>query len=251
MTIEHGGHLMPRPARRSSLAHYFRAHPEVDVFHLWKADLPAPMRSVGSEPSDRALASTNAAADVLEDIGSSATLAFLAYHETEQAPTRVRPRRNVCLLWAPRERCYAHQADDTGCRLNVRYRERFFAQLEHFQSSGSPPARVFEYYLDSILFRPAPPPLAGVIGGDLAFYREAGAHAVQALMTGHGPWREPHPNAWLFARLAWDASRDTDALVGDFCQALFGADAAAHVERYLALERDGRGYLARGHDGSA
>jgi hypothetical protein len=249
MTLEHGGHLGPRLADRPALERHFRTHPEVDVFHVWGRDLPPPSDPVGSEASDRALADANAAAEVLEDVSSSAELAFLAYHETEPVPVSVAPRRNVCLLWAPRERCYAHPMEERGCPLNRRYRETFLAQVEHFRRAGASPARVFEYYLDSILFEPAPPPLAEVMRGDLAFYGEAGAHAVQALMTGHGPWREPHPNPWLFARLAWNPAHDTDALMRDFCAVLFADGAPAQVRHYAALEREARRSLARGHDG--
>jgi hypothetical protein len=245
MTIEHGGHLMPRLARRRELEQHFQTHPNVDVFHLWREDSPPPRQPVGSEISDRALADANAAAELLEDIDPSAVLSFLAYHETEQVPASVMPRRNVCLLWAPRERCYSHPIDGEGCPLNRRYRETFLAQLEHFRTAGAAPARVFEYYLDSILFRPAPPPLADVIRRDLAFYRDTGVHAVQALMTGYGPWDEPHPNAWLFARLAWDPARNSDALLREFCEVVFGSDAPAHAQRLRTLEREASRSLAR------
>jgi alpha-glucuronidase len=66
-------------------------------------------------------------------------------------------------------------------------------------------------------------------------------------MTGYGPWREPHPNAWLFARLAWDPTRDADALLREFCEVVFGADAAMRAQRYLVLEREVARSLARGH----
>ena len=247
MKTEHGGHLMPRLRTRSELDQHFRAHPEVDVFHLWGADLPPPGPAVGPEFSNRALADANAAAEVLEASSPAAVLSFLAYHETEQVPAGVRPRRNVCLLWAPRERCYAHPADADGCPLNRRYRETFAGQLEHFASAGAAPARVFEYYLDSILFRPAPPPFPELIRQDLDFYRRIGAHAVQALMTGYGAWREPHPNAWLFARLAWDPDRDADALLHEFSEVAFDGDPRARAQRYRALELEAGRRLARGH----
>jgi hypothetical protein len=55
---------------------------------------------------------------------------------------------------------------------------------------------------------------------DLAAYAAAGAHTVQALMTGTGPWRAPHPNPWLFSRLTWNPQQDTEALLDDWRAAL-------------------------------
>jgi hypothetical protein len=42
---------------------------------------------------------------------------------------------------------------------------------------------------------------------DLAFYRDAGVHTVQMLITGHGEPPARHPNPCAFARLAWNAPR--------------------------------------------
>jgi hypothetical protein len=262
MTIEHGGHLLTKlsehvlslsedsaaasEARRKFEKH-FRTHP-AEVFHLWGEDKPPAIQPpsargiAGHSPSERALVIANTAAAVLADVDNSAQLSFLAYHETEEVPARVKPRSNVCLLWAPRERCYAHPADEVGCAINRRYRDTFLSQLAHFRSDGAAPTRVFEYYLDSILFRPSPPPLGSIIRRDLSFYGDAGAHTVQALMTGFGPWHEPHPNAWLFARLAWDPSLEPVALLLEFCEVAFGPEAHVRADRYHALERE---YAAR------
>jgi hypothetical protein len=153
-------------------------------------------------------------------MGLASQVSYLAYHDTEAVPERERPRHNVCLLWAPRERCYEHPAGDDGCSQNARYAETFRAQVELFRSARAAPPRVFEYYLDGILFSGGVPPLGRVIAGDLAFYRDAGAHTVQALATGRGAGAEPHPNAWLFARLAWDPSQDPDALLAQYREAV-------------------------------
>jgi hypothetical protein len=67
-------------------------------------------------------------------------------------------------------------------------------------------------------------------------------------MTGHGPWREPHPGPWLFARLVWDPTQDTDALVREFCEVVFGDKARARLRHYGALEREAGCSLAHGHD---
>jgi hypothetical protein len=219
MTIEHGGHLLPEllPAgelgrlatgepptgsARRILAEHVRAHPEADVLHFWGADLPP--GSGGREASEAALRTANAVAEVAERERPGVQVAYLAYHETDEVPRGIRPRDNVCLLFAPRERCYDHSLTDRSCRRNARYRDLLLAQVEHFGTAGAAPPRVFEYWFDAILFAGGVPDLTETMAEDLRFYAEAGVHTVQLLMTGHGGPPSPHPNPPAFARLAWD-----------------------------------------------
>lgn len=234
------------PSSAEGLAHirrnaevYFRAHPEIDVFHLWPDDIPGGgwcscERCLGYSPSEQALLAVNAIAEVLETVNPQAQIAFLAYMDTEAAPAKVSPRANVCLSWAPRSRCYAHATDDAECAVNVpHYAQTFRAQVQHFRSAKPP--RVFEYYLDAILFKSVLPPLPTVMQRDLRFYREAGAHTVQALMTGDRPWLSPQIAPWLLARLTWNPDCDLDALLEDFGVAAFGTPGWAAY--YRALEK--------------
>jgi hypothetical protein len=162
-TIEHGGHLVPEllPARelsavaageppsegaRQVLADHVRAHPEADVLHLWGADLPAGA-SGGHEASEAALRTANAVGEVAERERPGVQVAYLAYHGTLDVPRAVRPRSNVCLLFAPRERCYEHSLAERSCRRNRHYRDLLLAQVEHFAAAGAPPPKVFEYWV--------------------------------------------------------------------------------------------------------
>jgi Domain of unknown function (DUF4838) len=229
MTIEHGGHLLPELLSRHdvralaegrvaddaarALEAHVRAHPEADVLHLWGADLPAGAHG-GREASEAALRTANSVAEVVEGVRPGTLVPFLAYHDTEEVPRGVRPRHNVCLLFAPRERCYQHALTDPDCRRNARYRELLHAHVEHFRSAGAAPPRVFEYWFDAILFADGVPDLTETMAGDLAFYRDAGAHTVQMLMTGHGRPPSPHPNPVTFARLAWNPGVTRLAVAG-------------------------------------
>ncbi len=219
MMIEHGGHLLPellaradlralaegrRPsdAGRQMLEEHVRAHPEAEVLHLWGADLPR--RAGGGEASEAALRTANALAAIADGVRPGTQVAFLAYHDTEQVPLGVRPRHNVCLLFAPRERCYEHPLVDPGCRRNARYRDLLRAHIKHFRAAGAAPPRVFEYWFDAILFSGGIPDLSETMAADLALYHDVGVHTVQMLITGHGRPPAPHPNPPAFARLAWD-----------------------------------------------
>jgi hypothetical protein len=240
MAIEHGGHLLPElvPAQalaraaheleagtpaggvqalQAAVSAHARAHPEADVLHLWGADSAAGAEAATAR-SEQALRLTNTAAAALERVAPAVTLASLAYHDTLAVPTAVRPRRNVCLLWAPRERSYDHPAD---AGPNAGLWELFQRQVAHYAAARPP--RVFEYYIDAILFGRGVPELGRVMTADLAAYATGGAHTVQALMTGTGRWRAPHPNPWLFSRLSWNPQQDAEALLHDWRAALAGS----------------------------
>jgi hypothetical protein len=239
MTIEHGGHLLgdlvtaevlARTAReleggapaggvealQAAVSAHVRAHPEADVLHLWGADTVASAASATAS-SERALRLTNAAAAAVEPIRPAATVASLAYHDTLALPTGTRPRDNVCLLWAPRERSYGHPAD---AGPNADLWALFRRHVVHYTAASARPPRVFEYYVDGIRFPHGVPELGAVMAADLGAYAAAGAHAVQALMTGAGRPPCVHPNPWLFARLSWDPNQDARPLHRDWCVAV-------------------------------
>jgi hypothetical protein len=275
MTLEHGGHglteLLPRerfsdlpqafierdgkrtpvynfcPSSeaglqiiRANAAAHFRAHPEVDVFHLWGDDIHGGgwcrcQKCAPWSASEQLLMAINAVADELAQINPQAQISFIAYHDTESVPGKVTPRANVHMLWAPRMRCYGHPVDEEHCRVNVpQYTRTLQDQVNHFRQSGGAPARVFEYYLDAVLFKSVLPPLPGVLQRDAAFYSAAGVHTLQALMTGDYAWTAPQLNAWLFGKLTWNPRQDVDALITQFSTAAYGVDLLGY---YRALER--------------
>jgi len=232
-------HPETRRLIHENAARYLQEHPGVDVFHLWPDDIigggwcqcPA---CADLSATDQALQATNDIAEVLADANPTARIAFLAYHDTVAPPTRVRPYPNVCLLYAPRERCYAHALSDDACALNHdTYAPHCREQIAVFEEDGAREHRVFEYYTDAVLFKSMLPPLPSVLAGDLRFYRDAGIHTIQTLMTADRPWVSMPINLWLFARLAWDADADPEALVDDWCAAAFGEEATGETAAYI------------------
>ena len=143
-------------------------------------------------------------AESLEEIRPEARLAYLAYHDTTKVPTSVRPRHNVFLLNAPRERCYAHGMGDLACPRNHReYRPQWELLQKMFEEDGRSNAHAFEYYVDSILFRSMQPPLLEVIPADARYYREQGLPVYQSLVVSTRDWRSPPFSLYLF--VVWRA----------------------------------------------
>jgi hypothetical protein len=228
---------------------FFRRYPEADVYHLWPDDL----RSGGwcqcpqcgaLSPSEQALLAINALAEALATLKPTARIAYLAYHDSEAAPRSITPHPNVTLLYAPRSRSYAASIGDPTNPVNRPFAQRLSENIAHFDmqhaaysmqnmgpSGFSTLHSVFEYYLDNILFKGSAPPLGRVIQADLRHYRGAGVDSVQVLMTGFRPWLVAPPNAYFFARLAWDTELDPQGL-----QASYATVRAPHTpEALLAL----------------
>lgn len=230
---------------------FFRTYPEATVYHLWPDDLRAGgwCRCQGCarlSAADQALIAANALAESLAAARPDARLAYLAYHDTEAPPASVAPHQALSLLFAPRLRSYAVAIDDPANRP-VAARLARGADLFAGASPRAPrpDLAVFEYYLDGILFKSAPPPLPAVIAADLAAYGAAGVGAAHVLLTGDRPFVWAPPNAYLFARLAWAPGADPQALLADYAAARAPSLAAPLAAAYGALATAWRPALAR------
>ena len=235
---------------QAAASKYFRGHPGVAFYHLWADDLNGGgWCSCGGcaelTASDQALLATNFIAESLEEIWPQARLAYLAYHDTTKVPTSVRPRHNVFLLNAPRERCYAHGMGDPECSRNHReYRPQWELLDKLFEQDGQENSHAFEYYVDSILFRSMQPPLLEVIPADARYYRGQNLPVYQSLVVSTRDWRSPPFSLHLFAAAAWNADVNSNELLEDYCRHYFGPESEAMVVYFHALEEAFRSILA-------
>lgn len=235
---------------RRTAAAFFKAYPEAGVYHLWPDDLRAGgwcrcPACAALSPADQALIATNALAEALPAGRPDTRVAYLAYHDTEEPPAAVAPHPAVAPLFAPRMRSYA---EGIGEPANAPVLDRLVRCAAVF----SVPPALFEYYLDGILFKSSPPPLAATIAADMRAYGAAGVTAVHALLTGDRPFVQAPPNAYLFARLAWAPAADPEAVRADYAVARAPHAATHLVTAYAELEAAWRPALARDPDaGSA
>jgi hypothetical protein len=229
--------LLRRNARR-----YFLANPEAEIYHLWADDILGGgwcrcEKCAALSPSDQALLSVNILAQELERLNPSARIAHLAYHDTLAAPSRVEVLPQVVLTYAPRMRSYGHAFGDADSAINREQLDALEANLAYFAPTERPEigTRVFEYYLDGLLFKAVAPPTASLMREDIRAYKAAGVHTMQALMVNIRPWVFPPLNAYLFGRLLWDCEQSEQAILSDYAKARAPHLPAALLEAYNEL----------------
>jgi len=214
-----------------------RLHPTIRVLQLWADDVTGGSwceceRCRDLSAYEQAMRAINAVADAVADQRPDVLVSFAAYHDTLLPQGDTRPHDNVSMMYAPRERCYAHSlADGAACARNRQFAEQFLHAKQPFGDRVA----AFEYYCDNILFHNHPVPLLDVISRDLAFYRQAGVSMAMALCFLDSAWWAYPLNYLVFARCAWDLDTDVDALVRDYCAHRYGSADAA--ELYRELER--------------
>jgi hypothetical protein len=223
---------------RNAMQAFVRQNPEAAVYHLWPDDILgggwcACPRCANLSPADQALLAINQLAAALAAVQPEARISALAYHDTEAPPAQGTPLPNVDLLFAPRPRSYAH---GIAAAPNARYAARLAAQLAPYHNQPAARPAVFEYYLDGILFKSAPPPLLTTLAADLRHYDAAGVHTVHTLLTGDRPFRSAPLNAWLFAQLAWHPEQDPAALLAAYAATRAPRTPTALSTAYWALE---------------
>ena len=173
---------------RSRAAEFFRAWPEVSVFHLWPekgySPFPSPWCSCPScrafSPLEQETIATNAVADVLEAERPGARLSFLSSPEF-QASSVVKPRPAVFpLIEEPSvSPSFVTPSAPEGTRALVRF-------LDYAAC-------------DSVL-----PPLGDGIARELELLEKAGIASVYCRVSAGRLPGLPTANGWAFARLCWD-----------------------------------------------
>ncbi|MFA6567493.1 MAG: hypothetical protein WCS96_04710 [Victivallales bacterium] len=183
--------------------------------HNWADDLPAggwcmcPLcRSY--TPTDQSMISMRHFAEVIAEEKLPIRVPVIAYHDTMYPGKLVPAPKEGFLLYAPRERCYAHAINDPACAKNRFY----FKALQEWMAkfAGIDDAHTFEYYFDQILFRGLYPFIPDVILGDMAAYEKAGIQTHLSLQVG-GPVIAPEFNMLVFSRGHWNAKLTADGFV--------------------------------------
>jgi len=223
---------------RNGAVSYVEQNPECEMLHVWGADVGNGAwcqcgGCAAMSPPIQYLKVTNAIAEALADRGNGTSVAYLAYHDTIEPDPLLQPRANVCLEWAPRERCYSHSIDDPRCEINPRYFEALKRYLELFEGRG----HVFEYYADAMLFGGIAAATPSVIAADLRAYRNLGVSGISCLTFGvHSTVAYP-VNLEAFARGSRNPDFEPERVLADAAHELHPACGAQMAAAYQAIAR--------------
>jgi len=158
----------------------------------------------------------------------------LAYLDTIDPPTVIRPRKNVAIQlcndlhsWRYPFTCFA---DDNHAE-SKRYRDAIVGWAKICNQ-----LYIWDYFVNFSHYL-APMPNMHVLKPSVDFYL---AHNVKGIMfqgAGQGPGERSLMRSWVMAKLLWDPSRDMAALTEDFVRGYFEGAAEPILEYYGLLEQ--------------
>jgi hypothetical protein len=151
-------------------------------------------------PCDQATLAMRHLAEVVAEGNYNVRIPLIAYHDTMHPGNKIAPPPEAFLLFAPRERCYAHPLDDPSCRRNRFYMEALKEWSGAFK--GIDDAHTFEYYTGILLFRCMYPFMPDVVIREMDIYKEHDIETHCTIIGGLG--RTPWFNLLVFARAHWD-----------------------------------------------
>ena len=184
------------------------------AIHGWADDLPGGGWCMCSRcrallGTDQSQLTMNLEAQAVKELGADMRVPAIAYHDTMFPSETIAPDPVCFLLFAPRERCYAHALNDPNCALNRHYLKALEAWTARYK--GIDDSHTFEYYNDKILFRGHTPYLPETIIGDGDAYQEAGIECWMSLQVGGQPLG-PDWNMLAHAIVAWEYGLSREAL---------------------------------------
>jgi hypothetical protein len=193
---------------------------------------------------DQSLTFINAIAEAVEKVRPGIRVFYLAYHDTLVSGFKIKPRDNVVLHFAPRERCYGHPINSGDCEINPEVHHVFKDCVNTF---GTKNVCIFEYYGDVLLFCSINASIPWIIGADMKEYSKNGVGEIGTLMYEGYTWRAFPLNLYIFAKVAFDAETNVDDLMLDFVRNIFPSISEEMFSYYKELE-DAVGLIIRFHD---
>ncbi len=214
------GNLDAKRVLQENFGAFLKTVPGAHAVHAWGVDLPAggwclcPLcRALNA--SDQSMLAMRYLAETTAATPDGPRVAVIAYNDTLFPGPQVDASPQCFLLFAPRERCYAHALDDPDCPRN---REHYKALKEwEDKFKGIDDAHTFEYYFDQILFRGMYPFLPAVVLEDMRVYADHGIECHMSLQVA-GPAIAPEFNMLVFALGGWDRELRPDAAIATLAE---------------------------------
>ncbi len=132
-------------------------------------------------------------------------------------------------------RCYAHKLDDPGCQINAKSMKEIRAWKK------KAPIGIYGYEFD--IFNPSTMLANWKSTADsMRTYRDLKVVRIKTEMTVYYPKNTPRAQLapqinrianWMWAQLAWNPDADVNALLKDWCNTVYGKEAAPFMYAYL------------------
>ena len=217
-----------------------RADPDCDFLSVsqndWQGACECPAcRAVEAEtggvPAGPLLRFVNRVAQAVEREFPRVTVETFAYQYTRRAPTGVAPRRNVLVRLCDIECPFSVPLADADLPAAAAFRR----DLADWCALAPGQVFVWDYVTDfHNYFVPHPNLLS--LGPNVRLF--AGAGAVGLFEQGDtcsGAGELAPLRAWVLSHLLWEPATDDRALIREFVRGYWGAAAAPHILRYIAL----------------
>ena len=158
-------------------------------------------------------------------------LGYYSYGAHAGYPQRYKPHPRLVQIFAPINFSRYHSVVDDTSRSQGRYREVVEQWADLSAEQGNP--LLFRGYNWNLAENILPYTKVRIWGEELPFYKRMGFIGLNVEAT--KAWGINGPSDWMFAKLAWDSSRDWKDLLHEYCVKSFGAGAPAMEAYFLRL----------------
>jgi len=188
-----------------------------------------------NSPAGSLIYFVNKIAEAVEEKRPDVLVSTLAYLDTVDAPTKIKPRHNVAVRLCNDLHAWNYPLIDfvsSDFEKSKQYRDAIIGW-----SNICDKITIWDYYTNFRHYL-APMPNMNVLKPSVDFYV---AHNVKGIMF-QGAYQGPGGEraamrAWVIAKLLWDPSRDVAELIDDFVWGYYQDAAPAILEYYELLER--------------
>ena len=160
----------------------------------------------------------NQVAEAVEKEHPDKLIDTLAYQFTEAPPKGIVPRKNVRVRLCPIAICAAHPLEQCSHRADKAF-------LEHFRGWGELTDQLYIWhYATDFRHYLLPFPDFRELTADMRLYKKSGVKGVfvEGAYGAGGGGSDAELRSYVLAHLLWDPGRDTDAMVTEWMQGVYG-----------------------------
>lgn len=198
------------------------------------ANCQAIIEANGGAPAAALIYFVNRVAERVEQERPDILLSTLAYRDTVDAPTHIRPRHNVAVRLCDDLHSWPFQLTDFMSGDHERS-QRYRLALQGW-SRITEHLFIWEYF-NNFLDYLAPLPNMHIVEPTIQAYLDHGAEGIMFQATSLCPTERSRLRAWVLAKMLWDPSRSVAELMADFLWGYYQETAPSMVAYCRLLER--------------